>query len=193
MTMAPRPIFTSTAPWYWASSAPDRATRPLESISPTVTVTRVSIPWALAMRRLAPVARRQEPYSVPKNQYRMPMSTANVTTAGIRGLRADSSFTNRWDTTRLYLSTEMGWLDLLPMIRRFTEYRASWVRMPARMAGMPQRVCSRPVTMPASMPTRNAHSRAIQGLQPERMSIMHAAPPVARLPSTVRSATSRMR
>ena len=121
------------------------------------------------------------------------MSTTRVTMAGTRGLRRDSSLANRWDTIRLYLSTEIGWFALLPIIRRFTEYRASWVRMPLRMAGIPQRVCSRPVTIPASRPTRKAHISASQGLQPERMSITHIAPPVARLPSTVRSATSRIR
>ena len=39
MTIAPRPMFTSRrCPGYWASSAPDRATRPLESIRPRTTL-----------------------------------------------------------------------------------------------------------------------------------------------------------
>ena len=79
------------------------------------------------------------------------------------------------------------------MIRRFTEYRASWVRMPARMAGMPQTVWNRPVTRPASMPARNEPSRASGRGTPAMVSMMKAAPPVAMVPSTVRSATSRMR
>ena len=108
-------------------------------------------------------------------------------------MRRESSRTYRWETSRSYLSTLMGRLALPPIIRRFTEYRASWVRIPARMAGMPQRVWKRPVTRPASMPARKAHSRAIQGLQPRRISMTHRAPPVARVPSTVRSATSRIR
>ena len=87
----------------------------------------------------------------------------------------------------------MGWFDLLPIIRRFTEYRASWVRMPARIAGIPQRVWRSPVARPARSPARKAQISASQGLQPERISIMHTAPPVARVPSTVRSATSRIR
>ena len=73
------------------------------------------------------------------------------------------------------------------------EYSASWVRMPARIAGMAQRVCSRPVISPASIPASTAHSRATQGLHPARMSMTHTAPPVAREPSTVRSDTFRIR
>ena len=38
-----------------------------------------------------------------------------------------------------------------------------------------------------------AASRATQGLTPRLISRAHTAPPVAREPSTVRSATSRMR
>ena len=79
------------------------------------------------------------------------------------------------------------------MIRRFTEYRASWVRMPARIAGMPQAVWNRPVTRPASIPARNAASRATGMGAPAMVSIIKVAPPVAMVPSTVRSATSRIR
>ena len=79
------------------------------------------------------------------------------------------------------------------MIRRLMEYRASWVRMPARIAGIPHRVCSTPVRNPAIMPTRMAISTATHTLQPLRVSSTQTAPPVAREPSTVRSATSRIR
>jgi len=79
------------------------------------------------------------------------------------------------------------------MIRRLMEYRDSWVRIPARMAGMPHFVWNRPVTKPAAMPARKEHSKASQGLTPARISMTAAAPPVASEPSTVRSATSRIR
>lgn len=97
------------------------------------------------------------------------------------------------------MSTRMGrvaWVPVAvpqPMMRRLTEYSASWVRIPARMAGIPHRVWSRPVTSPASIPARMAHRVAIQMLTPLRAGSTQAAPPVAREPSTVRSATSRMR
>ena len=97
-----------------------------------------------------------------------------------------------WSTSRSYcreLTGRLAW----PMIRRFTEYSASWVRMPARMAGMPQAVWNRPVTRPASTPARKAPSMARGIGAPAMVSMMKVAPPVAMVPSTVRSATSRIR
>ena len=82
---------------------------------------------------------------------------------------------------------------LPPRMRRLMEYSESWVRMPARIAGMPMNVWNRPVASPASMPTRNAAIIATHTLQPPIISTAATAPPVAMLPSTVRSATSRMR
>ena len=115
------------------------------------------------------------------------------------GLSSESSRTYREETIRSYLSTLMGRLERLPfsvpqpIMRRLMEYRASWVRMPARMAGMPQKVWKMPVTSPASMPAASAASSASQVGQPFRVSTTHTAPPVHRDPSTVRSAMSRMR
>ena len=65
--------------------------------------------------------------------------------------------------------------------------------MPDRIAGMPHLVWNIPVTKPASIPQTNAHSSASHGFMPVRISMTAAAPPVAMEPSTVRSATSRMR
>ena len=58
---------------------------------------------------------------------------------------------------------------------------------------MPQAVWSSPVTRPASMPAMKAMRRASQGLSPMVMPRAATAPPVAREPSTVRSAMSRIR
>ena len=58
---------------------------------------------------------------------------------------------------------------------------------------MPMNVWKMPVARPASMPTRNAATIATHTLQPPMMSTAATAPPVAMLPSTVRSATSRIR
>ena len=68
MTMAPRPMLISQALLYWTSRAPDRATRPLEITRPSTLVKSVLMPWARAMLALEPVARREQPSSVPKNQ-----------------------------------------------------------------------------------------------------------------------------
>ena len=79
------------------------------------------------------------------------------------------------------------------MIFRLTEYRDNWVKIPARMAGMPISVWNRPVTRPASRPAPNASSRDSQTFMPEVIHMMQTAPPRPKVPSTVRSATSRMR
>ena len=103
-----------------------------------------------------------------------------------------NSLTQRREMSRPYLSTLMDWLAL-PMIFRLMEYSASWVRIPARMAGMPIKVCSRPVTRPVARPASTATSNAAQTFMPESRHMTHTAPPVPKLPSTVRSATSRIR
>ncbi len=121
------------------------------------------------------------------------MTTITVISSSGRGLLRFSSRTYRWETARWYLSTPTGWLALPPMIRRLMEYRASWVRIPARMAGMPHFVWNRPVARPARRPETKAHSRASQQFMPPRISITATAPPVAMEPSTVRSATSSTR
>ena len=56
-----------------------------------------------------------------------------------------ASRTYRCETRSWYLSTLMAWFALpmpvpAPKMRRFTEYSASCVRMPAKMAGIPQAV-----------------------------------------------------
>ena len=80
----------------------------------------------------------------------------------------------------------------MPIMARLTDHRPSWVRMPARIAGMPQAVCRRPVASPVSIPARMAHKSASQTLQPPAIIMTHTAPPVQKEPSTVRSAMSRI-
>ena len=65
--------------------------------------------------------------------------------------------------------------------------------MPARMAGMPQAVCSRPVTSPAAMPASIAASIASHRFTPPVNRTANTAAPVHSEPSTVRSAMSRTR
>ena len=83
ITIAPRPIWTSAKPWYWLSSAPENATRPLESIRPSTMLKLVLMPCARAMLALQPVARMEQPSSVPKNQYKIAITTT-IRTATIR-------------------------------------------------------------------------------------------------------------
>ena len=62
--------------------------------------------------------------------------------------------------------------------------------MPDRIGGMPMAVWKMPVTSPASMPATIAHASASHTLRPFSISITHTAPPVAMVPSTVKSARS---
>ena len=109
------------------------------------------------------------------------------------GLLSTSERALREDTSTLYLLTLSATFALLPRMRRFTEYSASWVRIPDRIAGMPKNVWNVPVTRPQSMPTTKAASNAAQTFQPLMIRIAATAPPVAMEPSTVRSDTSRIR
>ncbi len=79
------------------------------------------------------------------------------------------------------------------MIIRLMEYSAYCVRIPARIAGIPSFVCRSPVAVPARRPATTAISIAAQGFQPLIVSMTVTAPPVAKVPSTERSATSRRR
>ena len=80
--------------------------------------------------------------------------------------------------------------DLKAMTAMFTVYSPSWVRMPARMAGMPHTVWSRPVASPAAIPASSAASMASHTLTPLANRTTNTAPPVQKEPSTVRSAMS---
>ena len=164
----------------------------MEIIRPSTVLKPVLMPWARLMLGFAPVARMPQPSSVPKNQYIMAISTTVMIPTITSGLRRANSFTQRREMSTPFLSTLMDWLAL-PMIFRLMEYSESWVKIPARMAGMPINVWNRPVTRPVSRPATSAINRANHTLWPLSSSMMHTAPPVPIEPSTVRSATSRMR
>lgn len=77
-------------------------------------------PCARDIWGLEPVARMPQPSSVPKNQYKTPMTAAVASVTTAMGLRSASSLTQRSEISRSYLSTLMDWFAL-PMIFRFTE------------------------------------------------------------------------
>ena len=58
------------------------------------------------------------------------------------------------------LSTLANGVLLLPITQRLTDHSPSWVRIPARIAGMSKAVCSAPVTRPAAMPASVARKSA---------------------------------
>ena len=145
----------------------------------------VFMPWALLMLGFEPVARMAEPCSVPKYQYiTATMAAANTAPVSM------ALGTLRMVMSSLKVSGLAERFADMPIMRRLIEYSANWVSMPESMAGMPSRVCSTPVHSPAAVPARRAAISAAQAGQPEVMSIMATAPPVAKEPSTVRSAIS---
>ena len=79
---------------------------------------------------------------------------------------------------------------LLPKMVRFTEYRISWVKIPARIAGIPNAVWKSPVTTPVNTPARNAINTAGITGHPPAISTAQTQPPVQIEPSTVKSAMS---
>ena len=86
----------------------------------------------------------------------------------------------------------MATLAFMLMMAMLIDHRLSWVKMPAKMAGMPHSVWSSPVTRPAAMPASTAASSAAGRLTPPLNSTANTAPPVQNEPSTVRSAISRI-
>ena len=104
---------------------------PLDSIRPSTLLKLVLMPCARAMCWLQPVARSEEPSSVPKNQYSM---TINATTNTAEIHIARGMYIS--DMSRLYLRTLIAWLAE-PSMRRLIEYSASWVSIPASIAGIP--------------------------------------------------------
>ena len=141
------------------------------------------------MASLLPVARQAEPISVPKNQYSAAMiATATMAPTMMEAMLVESPVRSvTCEKMVSFLSN--GVLDL-PMMRRLMDHRPICVKMPARMAGISNTVCKKPVTAPATMPASIAARMASSGLTPATTSTAHTQPPRAKLPSTVRSAMS---
>ena len=84
-------------------------------IRPTIFPLPVLIPCARAICWLDPTARRPHPYSVPKNQYMMPMSTAVISSIRNIGFSIEKFPTFRREISMfLYLLILSGTLARLP-------------------------------------------------------------------------------
>ena len=79
------------------------------------------------------------------------------------------------------------------MILRLIDHSAICVRIPARIAGISNTVCRNPVTPPAITPATSDIKSAATGFHPcATINVAHTHPPSAKLPSTVKSAISRI-
>ena len=79
------------------------------------------------------------------------------------------------------------------MMRRLTEYSAIIIRMLASRSMIFRRTLSQPVMKPATAPASVPPSVDMNGSCPLAMSVAATAPPIGKLPSTVRSGKLRMR
>ena len=93
-------VLISLALLYWARRAPERATRPLAIIRARTLARSVLMPWARAMAGLEPVARREQPSSVPKNQYSAAMVMMIMMPTTKMGFWGPSTFTLREEISR---------------------------------------------------------------------------------------------
>ncbi|MNI85205.1 hypothetical protein D3C73_1421780 [compost metagenome] len=81
----------------------------------------------------------------------------------------------------------------LPRMRILIEYKAIIIRIPESNPLTFPLVCKSPVHAPAAAPPIKAIRQASTGEYPWEIITAAIAPPVAKLPSTVRSGKSKMR
>ena len=192
ITIAPVPIPISAYFWLWHTSAPERPTRPLAIMRAIIFVIFVFTPSARIISSLLPVARRAEPISVPKNQYKRKI-TAPAITRPISPDAKDVFMPVASTRPEKIVPVFNNGILLFPIIRRLIDQRDICVRIPAKIAGISNTVCRKPVTAPARTPAAVAIRRAMNGFTPwVTTSVAHTHPPSAKLPSTVRSAISRI-
>ncbi|MNP50530.1 hypothetical protein D3C76_1448000 [compost metagenome] len=134
------------------------------------------------MRWLSPVARSASPSSVCKK--RSNSSFTATTTNGI-----NRSGDNELNIVVSPSSPTFG----LPIIRMLMEYSAIIIKIPDNRPFIFPLVCSKPVIAPATKPPKKAQIVAIHGDVPPVIITAAMAPPVVKLPSTVKSGKSRMR
>ena len=80
----------------------------------------------------------------------------------------------------------------LPITARLMVYSAVMVRIPARIGWIFSLVCKKAVTVPANAPARIASRIPSTGC-PAAVNTIDTAAPKVKLPSTVKSATLRIR
>ena len=187
ITTVPTPIVASATPKSWAYKPPLTAIRPLDKNSPERIMCVSLIPWARLIRGLEPTARRPNPHFVESKYQTIPTT---ITTRTIRKI----SLPNCIDSTpsNIVLSPSRAIFGR-PIIRRFKEYNAVIVRIPARRLIILRWVDRYAVTIPAKPPTKKTQTRDRAGLPPLMMYTALMAAPKGKVPSPLRSAKLRTR
>ncbi|MNC48320.1 hypothetical protein D3C75_974260 [compost metagenome] len=94
ITIMPIPIVESAKEEYWAISAPDSATIPLDRLIPRMVVVSVLTPKLRIIRALSPVARKASPRSVRRNRSIRILTaiiTNGITSSGLIEVNKESS------------------------------------------------------------------------------------------------------
>ena len=159
---------------------------------PKITILLVATPCARAMRAFAPVARIAKPVWVEKNQ--SIKNFAAITKPKITKGCIQYWLSNLSPIKPLYTlgSPIKGTLGE-PMMRKFTEYKATITKIPASNCRIFSDTCIQAVSIPAKPPATMAKPHANQGFTPFTMHTAHTAPPKGKEPSAVKSGKSRMR
>ena len=141
--MRPMPMLISENPWYWAMSAPQRATNPFDSARVSIVELSVFTPRLRIISLLLPVAWMARPRSVVRNQSMANLRMrANTSRIAIDAQPPMSMFSRSGVNT---VSSRRSGRFAFPMIRRLIDHRPIIVRMPASSPSMPPFVWSRPV------------------------------------------------
>ncbi len=165
---------------------------PLEIIRPSILLVLVLIPWALDIFSLLPVARMEQPSSVPKNQYRIRDNNKDKDARYKIGILIEGNALYPAKGNNLVVFAEGQ--RLVCLFSHDTEIDGVESQL-GQNSGQNRRNShgrmekDRSPDLPA-MPARNATNRDIHTEWPLCIIIMHTAPPVAMVPSTVRSARS---
>ena len=191
-TIMPMPMPMSAKPWYCAIRAPDKPTRALDRHRPRIFCRSVFTPKERIISGLSPVACMARPASVYRNQSSASFTSSTPANNNNTPTTVPCSPASRRGV-KTVSSRNSARFALPPISRRFTEYRAVMVRMPASNPLIRALVCSNAVIRPAKAPTTKPTTVANHGLPPCRITMAAVAAPLVKDWSTVRSGKSNTR
>ena len=163
----------------------------MDTHSPTVTVNAGFRDEARTMSGLSPVARMERPMRVFRNASSSTPARTVTEAASSNSYQSPPMPLSR-RRVKIVLPPSRLWLAFQPIAIRLTVYRPVLVTMPARMEGIPKRVCKKAVTNPAQLPASMAAGMARIGCPPAA-SVTETAAPRTKQPSVVISAMFKIR
>ena len=193
-TNIPAPTLTSANPCTCVIRLPDRALSPLASISDSTSRRRSSTPWLRTISGLSPLARRARPISVLRNTAIVARTATTMAASSIE-LAMSADRPGRSMNGEKIVSTPTTLTVGVPSTRSVTLNNAMFITSPAISTGMRSSRWSAAVVAPTTAPAATAAAIATSGWWTPlavRMTPV-TAPPRAKLPSTDRSKSWRIR